>query len=597
MARQAYLYGIEFDHEPTKLECELVAYRMGLTPEQGGLGRTGHFKRIVEILFGPKSECPFNWNPWAEKMIDVFHQHPITGADRPHVGVSGCANSSKSHTAALYGLINWMCSPTDTFVFVTSTSIADSKHRVFKSIRKMFDSVKGLPGNLVDSKAKIVTLNAGNKSDDSAGIFIIAGHPSKAREGVGKMIGRKNARVFVLADELPELSPSILDASFGNLNVNPFFQFIALGNFNSRYDAFGEFIEPLGGWDSILLDTEEWECIKHGAYCVRFDGLKSPNLKAGKDVYPHIYNSKSLKDHRSSYGETSAPFMRYCRSFETGIGDENTIYSESDFITGRAYQKAVWRQGFVRVAAADPAFTNGGDRFVLMFGKIGWTIDEVLALEIERYEIIRENVHKLKERNRSFQMADQVIAKCKEAGVEAKNFSMDCTAAGNPLADVFDEEWKLQMKDPNWNQRLCRVDFSGAPTHRVANKDGKMADEAYDRRVTEIWYVGKEFLKGQQLRGLIPDVVREAKARKYTTVRGSEGEKMKVEKKEDMKERLGFSPDVAEAFFVMIDLCRERHKFVPAGIPGGTPRSGSGSFRELAKQMNRVYTAPSYVAA
>lgn len=593
MARRKYAYNLIMDTDTPlpDLEVELTCYKYGRTPEQGGLGRTGHFKKIVEMLFGPKSECSFVWNPWSEKMIDAFHQHPITGKICPHVAVSGCANSNKSHTAALYGLINWMCSPSDTFVFVTSTSISDSKHRVYKSIRKLFESCKCLPGNIVDSQAKIVTVKEGGKPDDAAGIFIVAGSPSKAREGVGKIIGRKNKRVFLIADELPELSPAVLDAGFGNLVGNEFFQFIAMGNFKSRYDAFGEFIEPKDGWDSINLESEEWECKAHGAYCIRFDGLKSPNLVAGKDLYPFLYNSKTLKEHRASYGENSAPFMRMCRSFETGIGDDYTIYSESDFKMGKAYEKAVWKTGFVRVAAADPAFTNGGDRFTLMFGKVGWTIDEVLALEVERYEVIRENVHKLNERNRSFQMADQVIEKCRKLGIEAKNFAMDCTAAGRPLADVFDEEWKRQTN--NNSQTICRVDFSGSPTHRVANKDGKLADEVYDRRVTEIWFVGKEFLKGQQIRGLLPDIAREAKARTYDTTKGVEGLKMKAEKKEDMKERLGFSPDVAEAFFVMIDLCRERHKFNPAGIPGSTTR-GNSSFKELAKQFNRVYTSPAY---
>ena len=120
-----------------------------------------------------------------------------------------------------------------------------------------------------------------------------------------------------------------------------------------------------------------------------------------------------------------------------------------------------------------------------------------------------------------------------------------------------------------------------------------MASAVYDRRVTEIWYVGKEFLKGGQIKGLLPEMAREAKARKYETVKGVEGLKMKAETKKDMKERLMFSPDIFEAGCVMIDLCRERHRFNPVGIGGTTPRATS-SFKELAKQVNRVYTTPAY---
>ncbi len=586
-------YNIEIDSpvdRVSQIELELFCYRIGHPPERGGLGRAGHFRKIAEMLFGPKSACPFTWNPWAERMTEVFHQHPITGKEYPHCAASGCTNSNKSNFTGLYGLINWLAFPIDTFVFITSTSIPDSKHRVWKSVRKMFESLQGLPGNLVDSKAKIETCNEDGKPTDAAGIFIIAGSPAKAREGVGKLIGRKNARVFVLADELPELSPAILDASFSNLISNPLFQFVGLGNFKSRYDPFGEFIEPKDGWDSISVESEEWECKHHGAYCIRFDGLKSPNIVAGKDLYPFLYGSKQLKEHRASYGENSAPFMRMCRSFETGIGDDNTIYSESDFRMAKAYDKTIWDQGFVKIAAADPAFTNGGDRFVLMFGKVGRSKDGVMTLQFDSYKILREDVSKIDQRKRSFQMADQIIEACTIEGIDSRNFAMDTTAAGGPLADVIDEVWSEATKS---NQRIYRVDFSGAPTDRIATRDGKAANVAYDRRVTEIWFVGTEFLKGGQIKGLLPEMSREAKARKYETVKGVEGLKMKAETKKDMKERLMFSPDIAEAGFVMIDLARERHKFVPAGIPGGTPRPSS-SFKALAKQVNRVYTSPAY---
>lgn len=581
-----YSYGVTSDRALSEIEVELFAYKAGASPEQGygGLGRAGHFRRIAEMLFHPKSECPFIWNPWAEKMNEVFHVHPVTGKEYPHCAASGCTNSNKSNFTGLYGFINWLCDPLNTFVFITSTSISDSKHRVWKSTRKMYEAARGVPGSLVDSQAKIVTIKPDGKPSDAAGIFIIAGSPSKAREGVGKMIGRKNARVFVLADELPELSPAILDASFGNLVSNPLFQFVALGNFKSRYDPFGEFIEPKDGWDSITVDSEEWECKSHGAYCIRFDGLKSPNIVAGKDLYPFLYGSKQLKEHRQSYGENSAPFMRMCRSFETGIGDDDTIYSESDFKMGKAYDKAIWKQGFVRVAGCDPSFTNGGDRFVMMFGKLGYTIDEVLTLEVDHFELLREDVRIVEQRNRSFQMADQIKARCEANGVLPQNFGLDATATGNPFSDVVAQVW---------SNKIYPVDFSGSPTERIATQAGKRADQAYDRRVTEIWFVGKEFLKGSQIRGLKPEIAREAKARKYETVKGTEGLKMKAETKKDMKERLMFSPDVAEAFFVMIDLCRERHRFNPAGIPGSTTR-GNNTFKELAKQMNRVYTAPAY---
>lgn len=565
----------------TVLDLELLCYRKGNT----NYGKAGHLRRISEILWGPKSNFHFVWNPWAEKMNEVVHQHPVTKELCPDVALSGCANSNKSCFGALYALVNWLCDPLNTFVFITSTSISDSKHRVWKPINKMFNAVKGLPGTLVDSKAKIVTVQPGGKHDDTAGIFIVAGAPGKERDGIGKLIGKKNKRVILIADELPELSPAVLDAR-ANLLTNPFFQFIAMGNFKSREDPFGELVEPEDGWDSINIDSEEWQC-KGGAYCVRFDGVKSPNIRAGKDIYPHIYNSKNLKEHRSAYGENSALFMRMVRSFETAIGYENTIYSESDFTTAKAYDPVIWLGDVTRVASADPAFTNGGDRFVLYFGKYGMSKDGVMTLMFDHYKILHEDVRIANTRNRSFQMADQIKKDCEDWGVKPQHFGLDATATGRPFADVVDEVWT-----PGKNS-IYRVDFSGSPTDRIATQDGKLAKDAYDRRVTEIWMVGKEFLKGQQLKGLCKEAAREAKARRYETIKGAEGLKVKAETKPDMKERLMFSPDIFDSAAVMIDLCRERLHFAPIPLGQTKPR-GPTQFRDLAKQVNRVYRNVQY---
>ena len=581
-------YGLRINADAplNPIQVEMFCYRNNVTPEQGGLGKAGHFRRIAEMLYGPKSNCPFVWNPWAEKMNEAIHQHPVTGQICPHVAFSGCANSGKSHFAGLYGLINWMVDAPNTFVFVTSTSISDSKHRVWKSINKLFSAVPGLPGTLVDSKAKIVTNRNGKRHDDTAGIFIAAGAQGRDRDGVGKLIGKKNPRVFLIADELPELSPAVLEAR-ANLLANPFFQFIAMGNFKSREDPFGEVIEPKDGWDSISIDSEEWECAKHGAYCVRFDGLKSPNIRNGKDIYPGIYGSKQLKDHRASYDEHSAGFMRMCRSFETPIGYDNTIYSESELASGRAREEPIWMGDVIKLAAYDPSWTNGGDRFILWLGKLGRDISGKMVLFYDTYKPLFEDVRKAKERTRSYQMADQLIAACIAYGVEPRNCGGDTTAGGGTLADVIEEVW---------GGKIYRVDFSGSATDRmVSHNNPKTSFEQYCNRVSELWYVGVEFLKHGQLKGIKNEQAREMKARKYETIKGPEGLRMKVETKADMKERLSFSPDIADSGFVLLDLARQRGLMAGDGSEINLVR-GPQSFRELAKKFNRVYTGVRYAA-
>lgn len=574
-------YGVHISSvEPaTALGLELFCYRNDWPVEKGGLGAAGHFRKISEMLWGPKSECPFGWNPWSERMAEVLHKHPISGQSRPHCAFSGCASSAKSHGAGLYGIVNWLCDPQNTYVFITSTSISEAKHRVWKSVSKLFSAVPGLPGKLVDSLAKIVTTVPGKRHNDTAGIFIVAGSPGKARESVGKLIGRKNKRVIFIADELPELSPSILEGAFGNLMANPFFQFIAMGNFKSREDPFGEFIQPKEGWDSITADTDEWEIGRDG-YCVRFDGMKSPNILAGKDIYPYLYGSKQLREHKQNYGDKSAMFWRMCRSAEAPIGTDDTLYSEGDLIAGNAYTVPEWMGPRRRVSSIDPSFTNGGDRCLQWFGWYGQNTDGVWTLCLDFYKLLREDVT-LKGVNRDYQIARQFRDNCNKENVLPEHSAMDATGAGGVLHSIVCEEWSY---------KVMKVEFWGSASDLPANStDGKTGKQSYDRRVSELWGVGKEFLRGGQLRGLKADLTREMKARKYTTVKGEDGAKIKVETKPEMKERLLFSPDNADSFFVLLDLCRVRFGFRPVGMPSKSVKPRS-SFMALAKRHDEVYT-------
>jgi len=78
--------------------------------------------------------------------------------------------------------------------------------------------------------------------------------------------------------------------------------------------------------------------------------------------------------------------------------------------------------------------------------------------------------------------------------------------------------------------------------------------------MSEIWYQGQELLRSQQLRGIPMDLAREMVNRKYET-RGT-AVKIKVEAKVDYKSRIGKSPDIADAAFILVDLCRSRFGFM-----------------------------------
>lgn len=569
--------------EPNRLDWELHCYWVGHPVSQGGLGRAGHFRKIVELLWPPKSAKHFIWHPWAEKMNEVFHTHPITGKEYPHVAVSGCGGSGKTDFGAVYGLVNWMVDPKNTLILETSTDLKASRKRIWGSTVQYYQPLaSGMPGKLVDSMGIIRTDDGSGVFNDKSGIALIAGEKKKEKEAIGKLIGAHNKRVILLADELCELTQAILDAAFSNLTTNPFFQMIAFANFKSRYDPFGIFAEPKDGYDSINLDSTEWET-KRG-YAIRFDGLKSPNIIEGKDVWP-VYGSKQLAAHRKDLGENSALFWRMCRSFEPPVGLDNTIYSESELAVGNANAEPIWLSGFTPMAAADPSFSNGGDRFILFFGKMGLDGDRIMNLYYDRYLTLFDDARQAKQRTRAFQMADQIKTHCQVYGVIPRNFAIDVTAAQQTQADVIEEVW---------GRGIHRVDFSGKATDMpVSAATPKPGHEQFCNRVSELWYAGLEFIKHKQIKGIKVDQAREMKARTYTTIKGADGLRILVEPKKDMKLRLGFSPDIADAGFVMLDLAR-RLGFRAGGAGGRS--SGPQAFKTLALEVNQVYRNVAYAA-
>jgi hypothetical protein len=160
--------------------------------------------------------------------------------------------------------------------------------------------------------------------------------------------------------------------------------------------------------------------------------------------------------------------------------------------------------------------------------------------------LLREDSTKANE-PRNFQIARLVREICEKEGVRPEHLAVDATGAGDPFCDILSELW---------SPRIFRVKFGEKPTTMPTSGVSPVkANEKFTNRVTELWYVGVEFLRSGQLKGITSDLARELTARKYSTVSGG---KLVVEPKKDMKARMGKSPDLADAAFLMLDICRQR---------------------------------------
>jgi hypothetical protein len=557
------------------LEIELEAFRLN---PPGGRGRVEHFWAICEILWGTRNKNAkkkyFERNPWTDRMADA-------ACREQYLGLSGCSSSGKSEFAAVWAIVNWLCAPKQTLVFCTSTSLKDSQRRIWGRIKKFWtEAAMPLPGKLVDSMYIIRTDDGSGVFSDENGICCIAGEKKNEKEAVGKLIGAHPERLILIVDEMPEITEAILTAALSNMAINPWFQMIGIGNFKSLYDCFGVFVRPKDGYDSISIEDEEWTT--ELGICLRFDGMRSPNILGGRDRYEG-YNSKDLAAHKKNCGEDSAEFWRMCRSFHAPIGTVDVLYSEADLLAGHCASRIPsdglsWLGPRVRWSSLDPSYTNGGDRSVQWFGWWGVLTNGIWTLCFDKYLLLRDEVSD--KAPRDYQIVRKFRDNCHREGVQPENAAYDGTAASSFGAIISEE----------WSPKVLKVEFGGAPSDRpVAANDPRKANDLFDRRVSELWGVGREFMRAGQLKGMPPELCRELKARKYETSKRGGNVIIVIEEKKKMKLRIGFSPDIADSALVGLELVRKRHGALAGGISTGRRAAVSNFFR-IAKEKDRVYS-------
>lgn len=569
-------YGYEFPDTFTDLAIELFCFRVKRREDQGGLGTAGHFTNVVDILWNhSKSPKRFDWHPWAEKMRD-------RACDHKYLSIAGCASSGKTDFGAVWAIVNYLSDPLNTSVLVTSTTLKDSRKRIWGSVRDYWTAVPGLPGKLLDSYGEIKPTGPNGKPvTGKTGISLLSAERKREKEAIGKMIGFKSQRVVVIADELPELSEAVLEAAFSNLSNNPEFQLIGLGNPASYYDAFGVLSEPRHGWASINASMDEWETTS--GFCVRFDAERSPNVLAQDDsLYPWMIGPAKLAEAQKKYSKDSKHYWRMYRGFWCPTGGDDGIYSETDVVKHRADQPAIWKNPPTPVAALDPSFSSGGDRTILYFGWYGENADGLPTLCYDHYEVLSEDV--TSEEPRSYQIVRQLREACEANNVLPQNVAYDSTGAGAPFGDVVDKEW---------SSRVMRVHFGGKASDRpVSATDPTPSHDRYANRVTELWFSAKEFLATNQIKGIPRALTQEMCARTYTTEKGAHT-RLRAEPKADMKMRTGESPDIADAAFILLELCRERLGMSP---DRSFKQSRATKWKERVEKYHQVFEAlPSLV--
>lgn len=474
-----------------------------------------------------------------------------------YLALAGCSSSGKSDFLAVWGIINFLCAPSATMVLATSTSMGASKKRIWGAITKYWRMI----GPLRETIAKetdaptpaIKYIMPDGKKSDTEGLFLIPSEKSTSAETAGKMQGMKAKRLILLADELADLADVMLDTALDNLSSNPFFQMIGCANPHSYYDPFGRFAEPKaeGGYKTITVEDYRWET-KHGI-CLHFDALKGPNYMTGENLYPFMQKYEDIQKKLDETGKNTVTFWKFFRGFWVSETGEATLFCEAEIKAYNAEDKPVWLSSPIGIGAADPAFTHGGDLPMAAFCKYGQLASGGYAISLDELVELKVDVTN-KSETFNFQTARKFKEECIKRSITPDHAGGDVTGGGEPWMDIV---WQM------WSRKVLRVKFGGSASELpVSVVDPTPACDRYQNRVTEIWHNGVEFLHANQIRGLVPSIIKQMVLRKT----GTKGQKIEIQSKTQYKIDNGFSPDEADAFFVGLVVARERLKATPGSF-------------------------------
>jgi hypothetical protein len=537
---------------PIPVTSTLTALLWGFANHPSARAREYYFWRIADELWNHEGlpEKMFIKHPWAEKIIHEC-------INNKYLSVGGSASSGKSHTLAGYGIISWLSKPRDTLVLMTSTTLREARKRIWGSVISLLSVIEGAPVNIRDSTGSANYIDANGQTFDRAGLSLIAAERSRTKEAIGKFIGLKQKHVILIADELGELSEAIVQAGLSNLSKNPKFELKALSNPASRFDAFGIWSTPRDGWESVRVELDDTWVTKWNGKYIRLDGERSPNIMAGETIYNFLPTQEKVDEDKALLGEKSRSYMRMVRAVFFDSDESEGIYSESELVNAGAMKRIEFKGATTLIAGLDPAFTNGGDRTVLAISRVGFDTNGQYCMQFEDFVQINDDSTN-KAVPRTYQIVHKVKEECEKRGIKPENLAVDSTGAGSPLCDVLAGEW---------SNDFLRVPFGGkASDRRVSMNSQLIGEELYCNRVSELWFVGKEFIRTKQLTGVTAELAKEMANRRFELVKGS-SLRVKVEPKGELKARAGASPDMADAAFICLDLARQRHGLVAVDPP------------------------------
>lgn len=540
-------YGIEFPKDKTDFDIEMICFLRHKAakpdPEYPFVSNESRFHHYRNIHAWMWPEHEKYYNEWMERLQYAFCTYD-------NVTVSGCGGSSKSTEAGKYALTWWRVNSWRSLVAATSTTLGESRQRIWGRLVELTrESRVGEKawGKLASSLGILRHVDEKGESELNC-MKILPGGKENVKEGYNRLKGWHAQRALLILDERQEMTKAIIDGALNLKSSTIEYQEISLGNGVSWFDPLGDAMLPLDGVESVTPNTGSWKG-KYG-YVLHLNGLNSPNIgRPKKKIIPFLPTQESIDDARKRWGEDSILYWQQIIGFPNPGGNKDAIISAQVFAASQCMRQAVWQGRWSWLFGLDPAY-SGGDNCILYPAKFGvsvfgiWTIEFQAPIKIDR-SVSNKTVpiHK--------QIALQVVDHLRAVGANITDLAMDVTAEGKAVLIELRYAWGTGAEP-------VQVEFGGAASDLPLDEvNKKLAHEEYTSKTGELWYSMRRFIEKDQVRGLTIETIRQFSERRYKLVNS----RIQIEPKTVMKQadRLGYSPDEADAATLVVMLARMRN--------------------------------------
>lgn len=335
-------------------------------------------------------------------------------------------------------------------------------------------------------------------------------------ESATKAQGMHAEHMMLVYEETPGIALPVIAAG-ENTCTAPHNVRVAIGNPDHQADALHAF------------------CTSPGVVHVRMSALDHPNVVMDRDLIPGAVSTKAVERRRTKYGEDSRLYQSRVRGISPAEAEDSLIRWSWCVAAAKRYEDAALRAGKPALGV-DVANSENGDKAAIA----RW--QGACLTEVESFQCPDAS-----------ELGKRVGLEMEECGIEPRHVGVDSVGVGASTVNKL-KEMGFRVKSLNGGARAFpMVDETLRWSDVAPNEDHErwtprgpsvVEEERYNNLRSQMWWTMREDLRlGRVAMPNDEALFRDLTTPTFKTHNG----KIIVEPKEDIRARLGRSPDQGDA--------------------------------------------------